>query len=216
MDHLAIDQESAKNPTDPRTCPQFPLHEMKVGPPSQPEGLSDSRRNFKYDSFHNYKRRFVSQRFQMGLGVTMQNAVWLDSLDEGALVALLPSVPGLSGSEDMTFEDLGSEYSISASIDKSQFGFGGEQIWEAAKREFRTMLCQRSDKYKDLQDDIGSYCKHGVAAVVTGISASLSPVIGVPAASVAPLISILLLATLRLGRNTMCSAVFLDHPVHKK
>ncbi|MBI0434210.1 hypothetical protein [Roseomonas sp. KE0001] len=84
---------------------------------------------------------------------------------------------------------------------------GGEPpitYWEAVQREFRAFLCGGDGSYDDLRQALFSARGETQAALVSIIAAAIGAQIGAAATVVAPLVTLLLLVALRIGRQAFC------------
>jgi hypothetical protein len=129
---------------------------------------------------------------------------WLNNLDEGALVETLRGTHASHHLSDLTFEEFGHELALDVSPSERGFGMGG-QLWDRLKEEFRLLMCGGSPKYDDLRKKLDGLSNQSTTAFVALISGSLGSVIGVAATVVAPLVALLLLATIRVSLSTYCA-----------
>ena len=105
---------------------------------------------------------------------------------------------------DLTYDELGQETALKTYSHEHGFGAGG-QIWDIIKREFRLFICEKDSKYDDLREKLNKLSSESTTAIVAVISAGLGATIGAAAAAISPLIAILLIAFIRLGKEGFCA-----------
>jgi hypothetical protein len=137
---------------------------------------------------------------------------WAEQIDDAELEALLARSVSYSLSQFATIDDLGQELAIEAHPDEQGFGFSGK-LWNTLKREFRALLCQADPKYTDLRKQLNSLASQSTTGLVAAISGALGASIGDAAAVISPMVALLLLAAIRLGKEAFCATVTLDQPL---
>ncbi len=105
---------------------------------------------------------------------------------------------------DLTYDELGQETALKTYSQEHGFGAGG-QIWDVIKKEFRLFICEKDSKYDDLRAKLDKLSSESTTAIVAVISAGLGAAIGATAAVISPLIAILLIAFIRIGKESFCA-----------
>jgi hypothetical protein len=118
-------------------------------------------------------------------------------LNEAELVHLV----GRDVPDRADIDDLG--YDLAYELSNTQ-GLGLRNLWEAAKSEFRLLICTDDPKYDDLRERARGISSKHTDTLVASLAAGLGAMIGVSAMILAPLVGLLLLAASRLGTETYC------------
>lgn len=140
---------------------------------------------------------------------------WLAELDEQDLELSVRRAAGRSFSDTLSIDDLGWE--LTSHLVRDERGFGaGDQLWDRLKREFAVLVCAKGGTYADIRRKAAEISKSGQTALVAMIAGTLGAQIGISAAAIAPAISLLLLAALRIGREVYCRGVELDMPISSR
>lgn len=121
-----------------------------------------------------------------------------EALDQSALSAAVGrDVPDVE-----QLDDLGYELAFQAS---EEIGSGLGNLWEKAKEEFRVLLCTDEPRYADVREKASKLSSDYTTALVAAVSAAMGAAIGVAAATITPLVALLLLVLARVGKSAICN-----------
>lgn len=137
---------------------------------------------------------------------------WLEGVDAGLLEQALKQTVAFSFAETLTYEELGHELVLQAGETEQGFALGG-RLWERVKNEFHLLVCEKTSKYDDTRKKLNELSGQSTNALVALISGSLGAAIGTAALVIAPIVMLLLLATVRIGIEVFCAARNLDQPI---
>ena len=131
---------------------------------------------------------------------------WLSRLNDSDLRKTVRSAAGRAYSDSASFNDLGWE--LTCRLLPNELGFGAnDQLWDRLKKQFQILICAKDKEYADLRKDALEASKNGQTALVAMIAGGLGAAIGVSAAAIAPAISLLLIALIKVGQNAYCDGV---------
>lgn len=133
---------------------------------------------------------------------------WWNQFDANEYKELVSDL-GIDSSA-LTFDELGAEIALRALPSQEMHFKAGDTIWDRVRREFRLLLCEGSEKYKELRDSASKLGGQSATSLVAVISAALGTAIGVVSTVIAPLIALLLLAVARVGKEIFCTGAYLD------
>lgn len=137
---------------------------------------------------------------------------WLSCLDEQELRRTVRSAAGRAYSDAASFNDLGWE--LTCRLLPNERGLGvNDQLWDRIKIQFQVFICTNDKEYSDLRKNASEVGRNGQTAVVAMVAGALGSVVGVSAAAIAPAISLLFIALLRIGRNAYCDSLSLNLPI---
>lgn len=80
-------------------------------------------------------------------------------------------------------------------------------LWDAAKKEFAELLCDEGGKYDDIRRRFPKVTKENQALFLAQASVIMASALGVQAGLVTPFIVWLLLAAVRLGKESCCAVL---------
>jgi D-alanyl-D-alanine carboxypeptidase len=81
------------------------------------------------------------------------------------------------------------------------------RYWQRVKRELHILLCTNDKKYSSLRRLFGKESQNTQAFIASSITSGITPYVGggAPAAMIAPLVTLGLIALLRVGTNAWCA-----------
>src|SRR5262245_56450551 len=134
---------------------------------------------------------------------------WPQGINEAQLQSVLSWNLWKPLDDFATIDEMGYELALSAA---RRFG-SHEQLWDRLKTEFRLLVCVSDTKYDALRKRVDSLAAHNTTALVAWLAAALGAAIGTAAITISPMVALLLLASLRLGKEAFCASVHLDRPL---
>jgi hypothetical protein len=81
------------------------------------------------------------------------------------------------------------------------------------KDEFKLLICTDDARYADLRKKIESSGDKSQTAIVAMIAAGVAAYVGVAAGVLVPFCALLLLASVRVGKNAYCAGLLPEGPV---
>jgi len=121
-----------------------------------------------------------------------------EAIDQEVLESLIGGTVPTSADLD----ELGYEIAASRRTGNSA---GFQDLWEKVKSEFRILLCTEDAKYADLRKHASELTGNYTATLVTAVSTAIAVTLSTTAALLTPLVSLLILAVARVGKNAICS-----------
>lgn len=115
---------------------------------------------------------------------------------------VLESLIGGSVPKSTDLDELGYEIASSRRYGNSA---GFQDLWEKVKAEFRILLCTEDAKYADLRKQASELTGNYTATLVAVVSTAIAVTLSTTAALLTPLVSLLILAVARVGKNAICS-----------
>jgi hypothetical protein len=90
----------------------------------------------------------------------------------------------------------------------------GLNFWFRLKKEFHDLVCTRAQRYADLRKQLARHGSKTQMVIVAGIAGAMAPYVGAPSGVViAPLVTLCLLAMLKIGKEAFCAGRDFDVPV---
>ena len=79
------------------------------------------------------------------------------------------------------------------------------RYWQRVKKELHILLCTTDWKYTSIRQHLGSEGKATQAFIASSITGAIVPFVGASATVIGPLVTIGLIALLRVGTNAWCA-----------
>ena len=121
----------------------------------------------------------------------------IDGLEAAELVTL-------AGTDLSPGDDLDEAGYLLAMETSDTIGLGTQNVWEQLKREFHALICTDDARYASLREQAGAFSQKNTTAFVSLVSAGVGAAIGLSAVALVPLVGLLLLALVRIGKETFC------------
>ena len=138
---------------------------------------------------------------------------WISAVDARELEASLMSSRAFAdNAASLTYEEVGYEMSLQANVRELHLS-DGSVLWSRVKKEFKLLVCGSDKKYADLRKQLHRQSGQVTITIVSLISSTLGNVIGATAAVISPIISLLLLATVRIGVAALREGPDIDQPI---
>jgi hypothetical protein len=137
---------------------------------------------------------------------------WLEHIDARRLGDSLASAVPFTITSDLTYDDVGHGLAIASGPAELGIGARGD-LWDRFKKEFFLLVCEADSKYNDLRKKLDSMSGHAADALVAIIATKLAIAIGTTALIVSPMVTLMLLASARIGKDALCSSRTLERPI---